>query len=67
MHTTVTLLADVPAQLLPARELMAFTLASHIILVPFGVALPLITLVMHYAACAGTIPSPCSSPGAGRR
>lgn len=27
---------------------MAFTLASHIILVPFGVALPLITLVMHY-------------------
>ncbi|MEU9304879.1 cytochrome ubiquinol oxidase subunit I [Streptomyces sp. NPDC048269] len=49
MHTTVHLLAaDAPAQLLPARELMAFTLASHIILVPMGVALPLITLVMHY-------------------
>ncbi|MER6997193.1 cytochrome ubiquinol oxidase subunit I [Streptomyces sp. NPDC000410] len=48
MHTTVHLLAEAPAQLLPARELMAFTLASHIILVPMGVALPFITLVMHY-------------------
>ncbi|WP_405705140.1 cytochrome ubiquinol oxidase subunit I [Streptomyces xanthophaeus] len=49
MDTAVHLLAaDAPPQLLPARELMAFTLASHIILVPMGVALPLITLVMHY-------------------
>ncbi|MDQ0954766.1 cytochrome d ubiquinol oxidase subunit I [Streptomyces phaeochromogenes] len=48
MHPSVQLLAEAPAQLLPARELMAFTLASHIILVPLGVALPLITLVMHY-------------------
>ena len=32
----------------PSRELMAFTLASHILLVPFGVALPFITLVIHY-------------------
>ncbi|WP_407555989.1 cytochrome ubiquinol oxidase subunit I [Streptomyces sp. Pv4-95] len=48
MHTSVQLLADAPAQLLPARELMAFTLATHIILVPLGVALPFITLVMHY-------------------
>ncbi|MEV0962446.1 cytochrome ubiquinol oxidase subunit I [Streptomyces sp. NPDC049910] len=55
MHNPVSLppgaqllLADAPAQLLPARELMAFTLASHIILVPMGVALPLITLIMHY-------------------
>ncbi|WP_405696286.1 cytochrome ubiquinol oxidase subunit I [Streptomyces sp. NBC_01185] len=48
MHTSVPLLASAPDQLLPARELMAFTLASHIILVPLGVALPLITLVMHY-------------------
>ncbi|MEU5209115.1 cytochrome ubiquinol oxidase subunit I [Streptomyces sp. NPDC020742] len=48
MHTTVQLLAAAPAQLLPARELMAFTLASHILLVPMGVALPLITLVMHH-------------------
>lgn len=48
MPTSLQLLADAPAQLLPARELMAFTLASHIILVPLGVAFPLITLVMHY-------------------
>ncbi|MEV2212363.1 cytochrome ubiquinol oxidase subunit I [Streptomyces sp. NPDC050997] len=42
------LLAGGPAQLLPARELMAFTLGAHILLVPFGVALPAITLLMHY-------------------
>ncbi len=48
MDTATRLLADAPAQLLPARELMAFTLASHIMLVPFGVALPFITLVMHH-------------------
>ncbi|MEU3062830.1 cytochrome ubiquinol oxidase subunit I [Streptomyces subrutilus] len=48
MTTTAHLLADAPAQLLPARELMAFTLATHIILVPLGVALPFITLVMHH-------------------
>ncbi len=47
MHTTYHLLAEAPPQMLPARSLMAFTLASHIILVPLGVALPLITLVMH--------------------
>ncbi|MFD5740630.1 cytochrome ubiquinol oxidase subunit I [Streptomyces massasporeus] len=47
MHTTIHLLADAPPQMLPARSLMAFTLASHIILVPLGVALPLITLIMH--------------------
>lgn len=41
-------LVDGPPQLLPARELMAFTLGSHILLVPFGVALPAITLLMHY-------------------
>ncbi|MER5968402.1 cytochrome ubiquinol oxidase subunit I [Streptomyces sp. NPDC002055] len=29
---------------------MAFTLASHILLVPFGVALPFLTLLMHYRA-----------------
>ncbi|WP_435278861.1 cytochrome ubiquinol oxidase subunit I [Streptomyces sp. 1222.5] len=46
MHT-VLMLADPPAQMLPARSQMAFTLASHIILVPLGVALPLITLIMH--------------------
>ncbi|MFE9254275.1 cytochrome ubiquinol oxidase subunit I [Streptomyces sp. NPDC006879] len=48
MNTMVVLLAEAPAQLLPAREMMAFTLACHILLVPMGVALPFITLVMHY-------------------
>src|SRR4051794_20732201 len=49
MLSTAALLANnAPAQLLPARELMAFTLASHILLVPFGVALPFITLLMHH-------------------
>ncbi|MET8216850.1 cytochrome ubiquinol oxidase subunit I [Streptomyces hirsutus] len=48
MLSTVALLADAPPQLLPARQLMAFTLASHILLVPFGVALPFITLLMHH-------------------
>lgn len=48
MDTTLHVLASTPAQLLPARELMAFTLASHILLVPMGVALPFITLVMHH-------------------
>jgi cytochrome d ubiquinol oxidase subunit I len=41
-------LADAPSQLLPAREQMAFTLMVHVILVPFGVALPFITIVMNY-------------------
>ncbi len=50
MLSTVVLLAEAPPQLLPARELMAFTLASHILLVPFGVALPFITLLMHHRA-----------------
>ncbi|MDF3301436.1 cytochrome ubiquinol oxidase subunit I [Streptomyces tropicalis] len=37
-----------PAQLLPAREQMAFTLGFHIILVPFGVALTTFMLVAHH-------------------
>lgn len=41
-------LASTPPQLLPAREQMAFTLAAHILLVPFGVALPFVTVLMHY-------------------
>src|SRR5690349_20760289 len=40
----------VPAQLLPAREQMAFTLGFHIILVPFGVALMSIMLIANYRA-----------------
>jgi cytochrome bd ubiquinol oxidase subunit I len=37
-----------PAQLLPARSQMAFTLMFHIILVPMGVALPTIMLIANY-------------------
>jgi cytochrome bd ubiquinol oxidase subunit I len=37
-----------PAQLLPAREQMAFTLMFHIILVPMGVALPALMLIANY-------------------
>ncbi len=36
------------SDLLPAREQMALTLGVHIILVPFGVALPVIVLLAHY-------------------
>ena len=43
-----SVLLDAPPQVLPAREQMAFTLMVHVILVPFGVALPFITLVMNY-------------------
>ncbi|HEX6310593.1 MAG TPA: cytochrome ubiquinol oxidase subunit I [Acidimicrobiia bacterium] len=39
-----------PAQLLPARYQMAFTLGVHILLVPFGVALPLMTLIANRRA-----------------
>ena len=42
-----TLAAD-PAQLLPAREQMAFTLGFHIILVPFGVAFTFLMLIANY-------------------
>src|SRR3954468_15647549 len=37
-----------PSQLLPAREQMAFTLGFHIILVPFGVAFTLITMIANW-------------------
>jgi cytochrome bd ubiquinol oxidase subunit I len=48
--TAVTFLAGAaePAQLLPAREQMAFTLGFHIILVPFGVAFTFLMLVANY-------------------
>src|SRR5215207_6098235 len=42
------LLAAEPAQLLPAREQMAFTLGFHIILVPFGVAFTFLMLIANY-------------------
>lgn len=37
-----------PSQLLPARQLIAFTLAFHIILVPFGVAFTALTMIANY-------------------
>jgi cytochrome d ubiquinol oxidase subunit I len=37
-----------PAELLAARLLMAFTLGTHIIVVPFGVALPVLALSANY-------------------
>jgi cytochrome d ubiquinol oxidase subunit I len=37
-----------PAQLLPAREMMAFTLGFHIVLVPFGVAFTFLTMIANY-------------------
>lgn len=40
--------ADEPLQLLPAREQMALTLGFHIVLVPFGVAFTLMTLIANY-------------------
>ncbi|MEV4708728.1 cytochrome ubiquinol oxidase subunit I [Actinoplanes sp. NPDC049316] len=45
--STTTVLAQDPAQLLPAREQMAFTLGFHIILVPFGVAFTFLMLIAN--------------------
>lgn len=45
MYLASLLAAD--SALLPSRIQMAFTLAYHIVLVPFGVALPFYTLVME--------------------
>src|SRR5215210_1586987 len=42
------LLAAEPAQLLPARQMMAFTLGFHIILVPFGVAFTFLMLIANF-------------------
>jgi cytochrome bd ubiquinol oxidase subunit I len=41
-------IAQAPPQTLPARLQMAFTLMTHIILVPLGVSLPFITLLMNW-------------------
>src|SRR3954463_6140393 len=48
--TLTSLVAEAgdPAQLLPAREQMAFTLGFHIILVPFGVAFTFMMLLANY-------------------
>lgn len=45
MHVIALLAAN--SALLPSRIQMAFTLAYHVILVPFGVALPAYTLLME--------------------
>src|SRR2546428_13695589 len=45
--TVLATAATEPAALLPSRIQMAFTLAYHIILVPLGVAFPLLTVVME--------------------
>ncbi|MBV9579042.1 MAG: cytochrome ubiquinol oxidase subunit I [Chloroflexi bacterium] len=37
-----------PAELIAARTLMAFTLGSHIILVPLGVTFPFLVLIANY-------------------
>src|SRR4051812_37011020 len=40
--------AGEPSQLLPARQMMAFTLGFHIVLVPFGVAFTFLMLIANY-------------------
>src|SRR4051795_9023535 len=44
----VTVLAADSSRVLPARQMMAFTLGFHIILVPFGVAFTAIMLIANH-------------------
>jgi cytochrome d ubiquinol oxidase subunit I len=44
----VGVLAADPEQLLPARQMMAFTLGFHIVLVPFGVAFTAMMLIANW-------------------
>src|SRR3954468_19679213 len=44
----VTVLAADSSQVLPARQMMAFTLGFHIILVPFGVAFTAVMLIAEH-------------------
>src|SRR4051794_39818339 len=48
LSDAVTVLAADSSQVLPARQMMAFTLGFHIILVPFGVAFTAIMLIANY-------------------
>lgn len=48
MLSAVLVSAGEPAQLLPARTQMAFTLGVHIVLVPFGVAFTAMALIANY-------------------
>jgi cytochrome d ubiquinol oxidase subunit I len=50
IELAVAAAANGPANLLPAREQMAFTLGFHIILVPFGVAFTTIMMIAEYRA-----------------
>lgn len=47
-HALVAAVGEMPSQLLPARSQMAFTLGTHIILVPLGVVFPLLMLIANY-------------------
>ena len=46
--TSLAAAAEAPAELLPARTQMGFTLGFHIILVPLGVVFPLMMLIANY-------------------
>jgi Cytochrome bd terminal oxidase subunit I len=46
--TSLAAAAEAPAELLPARTQMGFTLGVHIILVPLGVVFPLMMLIANY-------------------
>jgi hypothetical protein len=46
--TSLAAAAQAPAELLPARTQMGFTLGVHIILVPLGVVFPLMMLIANY-------------------
>ena len=46
--TSFAAAAQAPAELLPARTQMGFTLGVHIILVPLGVVFPLMMLIANY-------------------
>ena len=48
MGVIAAILAADPAQLVPAREQMAFTLGFHIVLVPFGVAFTFLMLLANW-------------------
>jgi cytochrome d ubiquinol oxidase subunit I len=48
LSDAVTVLAADSSQVLPARQMMAFTLGFHIILVPFGVAFTAIMLIANH-------------------
>src|SRR6195952_2225413 len=48
LSDALTVLAADSSQVLPARQMMAFTLGFHIVLVPFGVAFTAIMLIANF-------------------